>query len=116
MLAGAAPIPASSGQTVRVRLNRSGDLAVGQHLPGPIGLEQLVGRDHDLLQGGARPCSGSRLPMAPMLLVSSEGSIGMAHACRWGSRVWRTGQQASCRSLDAEPANRPSSEDTVDRV
>jgi len=25
MLAGAAPIPASSGQTVRVRLNRSGD-------------------------------------------------------------------------------------------
>jgi hypothetical protein len=54
MLAGAAPIPASSGQTVRVRLNRSGNLAVGQHLPGPIGLEQLLGRDHDLLQGGGQ--------------------------------------------------------------
>jgi transposase len=32
MLAGAAPIPASSGQTVRVRLNRSGDRHLNQAL------------------------------------------------------------------------------------
>jgi transposase len=32
MLAGAAPIPASSGQTVRVRLNRSGDRQLNQAL------------------------------------------------------------------------------------
>ena len=30
MLGGAAPIPASSGQTVRVRLNRSGDRQLNQ--------------------------------------------------------------------------------------
>jgi transposase len=33
MLAGAAPIPASSGQTVRVRPNRSGDRQLNQALP-----------------------------------------------------------------------------------
>ena len=32
MLGGAAPIPASSGQTVRVRLNRSGDRQLNQAL------------------------------------------------------------------------------------
>jgi transposase len=32
MLGGAAPIPASSGQTVRVRLNRSGDRHLNQAL------------------------------------------------------------------------------------
>ncbi len=32
MLAGAAPIPASSGQTIRVRLNRSGDRQLNQAL------------------------------------------------------------------------------------
>ena len=32
MLAGAAPIPASSGQTIRVRLNRSGDRHLNQAL------------------------------------------------------------------------------------
>jgi len=32
MLAGAAPVPASSGQTVRVRLNRSGDRQLNQAL------------------------------------------------------------------------------------
>jgi transposase len=32
MLAGAAPIPASSGQTVRVRLSRSGDRQLNQAL------------------------------------------------------------------------------------
>jgi transposase len=32
MLSGAAPIPASSGQTVRVRLNRSGDRQLNQAL------------------------------------------------------------------------------------
>jgi transposase len=33
MLGGAAPIPASSGQTVRYRLNRSGDRHLNQALP-----------------------------------------------------------------------------------
>jgi transposase len=32
MLGGAAPIPASSGQTIRVRLNRSGDRQLNQAL------------------------------------------------------------------------------------
>ena len=32
MLGGAAPIPASSGQTVRVRLNRSGDRQLNRAL------------------------------------------------------------------------------------
>jgi transposase len=32
MLGGAAPIPASSGQTIRVRLNRSGDRHLNQAL------------------------------------------------------------------------------------
>jgi transposase len=78
MLAGAAPIPASSGQTVRVRLNRSGD----RHLNQALHLIVLTGcamtRRPALMPNGdgpkARPTARSDAAWSATSPASSTGS------------------------------------------
>ena len=52
-------------------------VSIGEHDPGGVGVERLLGRQDSLLQAAAKSRCGSRSVRVPMLLASIEGSIGM---------------------------------------
>jgi hypothetical protein len=89
---------------------------VDQHQSGPTSLEQLLGGQHDLLQGRRQAPFRVQEPMAPILLVSSVGSIGMAHAClsgcqglanrSAGQEVGRLGCRAGLQAVIGAPPDR----------
>jgi hypothetical protein len=82
-------------------------VGVGQHDPGRLNVEQLLGRLHGLLQGGGRSRVGSRSFRVPMRLASIEGRSAWVPLLR--SPNWRTRStsQAAMMALGADQAQPP---------
>jgi hypothetical protein len=83
MLGGAAPIPASSGQTVRVRLNRSGDRQLNQALHlvvlTRLGYDPATRADAQRRRAQVRPTGKSDAVWSAMLPASSTDSWRPTH-------------------------------------
>jgi len=77
-------------------------LGVDHHQAGRIDTEQLLAASAIYCREGASPCSGSRLPKAPMILARSVGLIDMAlraFQVRTGIPASRSGSEhRGCRA------------------
>ena len=81
---------------------------VGEHDPRGVSVEQLLGRNDGLMEGGGQVLVGCRSVRLPMPLASIEGSIGM-RAFFVRSPNWRTRStgQAQWRPWIADQAQQP---------
>jgi hypothetical protein len=68
---------------------------VDQHQPGAVGPKQLLGGQHDLLQGGRQASFGVQGADGADALGQLGGIDRHGKCLPFGARVWRTDQQAS---------------------